>query len=52
LLVFFKKEKKKSKLTKNKEVEGPMCFEDQTILPINRGHNTHKNWGGGAILKH
>jgi hypothetical protein len=48
LLVFFKKEKKKSKLTKNKEVEGPMCFEDQTILPINRGHNTHKKWEGGG----
>ena len=37
-----KKNKKKSKLTKNKEVEGPTCFGDQATLPINRGHNTHK----------
>jgi hypothetical protein len=32
-------------LTKNKEVEGPMCFGDQATLPINRGHNTYKNRG-------
>jgi len=32
-------------LTKNKEVEGPMCFGDQATLSINRGHNTYKNRG-------
>jgi hypothetical protein len=41
-------------LTKNKEVEGPMCFGDQATLPINRDHNTHKRGEEnlqGAILR-
>jgi hypothetical protein len=50
LLVFKENTKKieKSKFTKNKEVEGPICFKDQATLHINRDHNTHKK--RGAIL--
>ena len=28
-----------------------MCFEDQAILPINRGHNTHKEGGNFETKK-